>query len=113
MKKGKNEMKKTNGKDWRTRKGLFIETTDGVPQIDCHDDMTVRTGLRIGSSPTYSTDLAPGHFFLLANFKPWIGAKKFSSNEIVVLKGLTISNFEFRISNLISEFRTQGHRADA
>ena len=42
-------------------------------------------GYELIPHPPYSPDLAPCDFFLFPNLKTWLGGKKFSSNEKVIV----------------------------
>jgi len=42
-------------------------------------------GYELIPHPPYSPDLAPCDFFLFPNLKTWLGGKKFSSNEEVIV----------------------------
>ena len=42
-------------------------------------------GYELIPHPSYSPDLAPCDFFLFPNLKTWLGGKKFSSNEKVIV----------------------------
>ena len=42
-------------------------------------------GYELIPHPPYSPDLAPCDFFLFPNLKIWLGGKKFSSNEEVIV----------------------------
>jgi len=55
-----------------------------VPQIDRCNDKTTNC-YELIPHPLYSPDLAPCDFFLFPNLKTWLGRKKFSSNEEVIV----------------------------
>jgi len=45
----------------------------------------LQLGYELIPHPPYSPDLAPYDFFLFPNLKTWLGGKKFSSNEEVIV----------------------------
>ena len=63
------------------QKSALPSRQHAVPQVDrCNDKITNWL-----PHPSYSPDLAPCNFFLFPNLKTWLGGKKFSSNEEVIV----------------------------
>ena len=71
-------------RDWRAKKCSSIKTTRR-PTSRLLQWQNYELGHELIPHPPYSSDLALCDFFLFPNLKTWLGGKKFSSNEEVIV----------------------------
>jgi len=81
-------------RDWRAKKYSSIKTTRR-PISRLLQWQNYELGYELIPHPSYSPNLAPCDFFLFPNLKTWLGGKKFSSNEeVIVAVNEYFANFE-------------------
>jgi len=71
-------------RDWRAKKCSSIKTTRRLTNRPLQWQ-NYELGYELIPHPPHSPDLTPCDFFLFPNLKTWLGGKKFSSNEEVII----------------------------